>query len=89
MALAVLFAALQVAWAAPIVWLALKGTLINPAFAAHIGYPALAAGDGPVMLAIAVGSTVMTAWEILDAFRKARRAHLGVGLSGAGARSHR
>lgn len=80
---AVLFGVVEVAWAAPIVWLALKGTLINPAFAAHIGYPALSEGDGPAMLAIAIFSTVITAWEIFDAFRKTRRAQGAGGLLGA------
>lgn len=74
MGFAALHAVVEVAWAAPIVWLALQGSLINPAFAAHIGYPALSSGNSPVMLAIAIFSTVITAWEIFDAFRKARRA---------------
>ena len=74
MSLAALHAVIQVVWVAPIVWLALHGALISPAFASHIGYPALANGDGPVMLAIAVFATLITAWEIFDAFRKARRA---------------
>jgi hypothetical protein len=74
MGFVVMFAVVEVAWAAPIVWLALKGTLINPAFAAHIGYPALSDGNGTVMLAIAIISTVITAWEIFDAYRKSRRA---------------
>ena len=39
----------------PIIALALSGTLINPAFAAEIGWPPLAERNGPVMLVIAVG----------------------------------
>jgi hypothetical protein len=74
MGLVALFAAVEIAWAAPIVWVALQGTLINPAFAAHIGWPGLAEGDMAPMLAIAVFSTLITAWEIFDVFRKARRA---------------
>ena len=72
MGFAALHALVEVAWAAPIVWLALRGSLINPAFAEHIGYPALSSGSGPVMLAIATFSVVITAWEIFDGFRKAR-----------------
>jgi len=59
----------------PMIWLALHGTLINPAFAAEVGWPALAEGNGVVMLAIAALVVVVTAWEIFDAFRRARRAH--------------
>lgn len=72
--LATAFAIVEIAWAAPIVFVALQGTLINPAFAAHVGWPALAEGDAPVMLAIAVFTTLVTGWEIFDAFRKARNA---------------
>lgn len=67
-------AALQLAFAVPIVVLALNGTLINPAFAAEIGWPALAENDGIVMLGVAVGVTLVSGWEIVDAFRRARRA---------------
>ena len=73
MSLAAVFAVLEVSFAAPIVWLALSGAIVNPAFAAQIGYPPLADNDGPVMLAIAVFTTLVTAWEVFDAFRRARR----------------
>ena len=81
--LVAVFAVLEVAFAAPIVLLALLGTLINPAFAAHLGYPNLADGNGVVMIGIAVFSTLITAWEIFDADRKARRAQGAGGLVGA------
>lgn len=74
MGFAVMHAVVEIAWAGPIAWLALRGAIINPAFAEHIGYPALSSGAGPVMLAIATFSTVITAWEIFGAFRKARLA---------------
>ena len=74
MTLAGVFAALELAFAVPMVWLALTGRLINPAFAEHIGYPGLTAGDGVVMLSIAVGATLVTAWEIIGAFLRARGA---------------
>jgi hypothetical protein len=85
--LATAFAIVEVAWAAPIVYVALQGTLINPAFAAHVGWPALAEGDAPVMLAIAVFSTLITGWEIVDAFRKARNASVVATLAGAVSRA--
>lgn len=68
------FAVLEVAFAVPVVVLTLSGSVINPAFAAGIGWPPLAEGDGPVMIAIAVVTTLVTAWEIFDAFRHALRA---------------
>ena len=74
MTLAAVFAALELAFAVPMVWLALTGQLINPTFAEHIGYPGLVEGDGVVMLAIAVGATLVTAWEIVSAFLRARGA---------------
>jgi hypothetical protein len=80
---AVMHAVVAIAWAAPIVWLALRGGLINPEFAQQIGYPGLSTGAGPVMLAIATFSTVVTAWEIFDAFRKARRARVAATLVSA------
>lgn len=67
------FTALELAFAVPVIVLALQGTFINPAFAAEIGWPPLAERDGPVMLVIAAGTTLVTAWEIFDAFRRALR----------------
>jgi len=67
-----IFAIVQMAFAAPLVWVALNGTLVNPAFAREIGYPALAEGDAPAMLAIAVVTTVVTGWELASAFVRAR-----------------
>jgi hypothetical protein len=81
MGFAALYAIVEIAWAAPIVWLALQGSLINPAFAEHIGYPALSSADGPAMVGIAIFASIFTAWEIFDAFRKARRAPLAGGLN--------
>jgi hypothetical protein len=75
MVLAVGHAVLRVAFALPLIVLALKGTLVNAAFAEHVGWPSLAEGDGAVMLAVAVGTTFVTGWEIVSAFRRPRRAH--------------
>lgn len=72
MPLFAVFAVLEIAFAAPLVWLALNGTLINPAFAAQVGYPPLAEGDAPAMLAIAVVATLVTGWELVSAFLRAR-----------------
>ena len=86
--LAVLYTVLEVAFAAPVVWLALNGTLVNPAFAEAIGYPPLAEGDAPAMLAIAVVTTLVTGWEIASVFRRALRAR-GTGPVASLARSSR
>ena len=82
--LAIGFTVLEVAFALPIIALALSGTLINSAFAAEIGWPPLAEQDGPVMIVIAIGTTLVTAWEILDAFRRARRAPRAQPIAGLG-----
>lgn len=81
--LAVGFTILQLGFAVPVIVLALNGTLVNPAFAAGIGWPPLAERDGIVMLSIAAATTLVTAWEIFDAFRRTRRtprARSAVGL---------
>jgi hypothetical protein len=80
--LAIGFTMLELAFAVPVIVLALSGTLINPAFAAEIGWPPLAERDGLVMLSIAAAATLVTAWEIFDAFRRARRAPRAQPLAG-------
>jgi hypothetical protein len=72
--LAVVHAVFQLNFTVPFVGLALTGSLINPAFADALGWPPLAHGNGPVMLSIAGGVVLVTAWEIFDGFRRARRA---------------
>lgn len=71
--LAVVFTVLELAFALPIVYLALNGRLVNPEFAAMVNYPPLSEGDGTVMIIIAIGVVLVTAWEIFDAFRRALR----------------
>jgi hypothetical protein len=71
--LASAFAVLEAGFALPIIALALDGEIINPAFAAEIGWPPLAEGDGPAMLALAAGILLVTAWEIVSAVRRALR----------------
>jgi hypothetical protein len=68
----------------PAVALTLSGSVINPAFAAGIGWPPLAEGNGPVMIALALAATFVTAWEIFDAFRHALRARGGRPALGLG-----
>lgn len=75
--LAVAHTVLQVAFAGPAIALALTGSIISPAFADEIGWPPLAEGNGPVMLAIAAGALLATVWEVVDGFRRARRPRLG------------
>ena len=72
MPLASAHAVLEVAFSGPVIALALTGSLINPAFAEAVGWPPLADGDGVVMLSVAVGVLLVTAWETFDAFRRAR-----------------
>jgi len=49
-------------------------SVINLAFADALGWPPLADARGPVMLGLAAGPLVVTAWEIYDAYRRVRRA---------------
>ncbi len=72
-ALAIVNAVLLVALAIPFAVLALTGSLINPAFAAEIGWPPLAEGDGVVMLVVAAATILTTGWEVVSGFRRARR----------------
>lgn len=64
---------LLAAFAVPFAVLALTGSLVNPAFAAEIGWPPLAEGDGIAMLAVAAATVLINGWEAIDGFRKARR----------------
>ncbi len=82
-------AVLLIAWAAPVISLALSGSLINPSFADALGWPPLAAGNGPAMLGLAGVTALVTLWEIVDGFRRARRtetASAGIGAPGQAAR---
>jgi hypothetical protein len=78
---------LQAAFGILVVTLALSGWILNPAFADAVGWPGLADGRGPAMLAIAVGTTLATGWEILRIFLRARRAQELGPLVGASSRS--
>ena len=64
----------HLAFSVPVIVLALTGSLINPAFADALGWPPLADARGPVMLGLAATALLVTAWEIYDGFRRARRA---------------
>jgi hypothetical protein len=74
MPLATASAVLHAAFAIPVIALALAGSLINPAFADALGWPPLADPRGVVVLSLAGGVLAVTAWEIIDPFRRARRA---------------
>lgn len=74
MRLAGVNAVIGIAFAAPVVVLALQGRIIDPAFGAAIGYPELGAANGITMIIVAISVALVTAWDILDAFRKARAA---------------
>ena len=80
-------AVLNLAFAIPVVYLALNGLLINPAFAHSIGWPELASGNGWVMLITAAIAILVTAWEVFDGFRQAiranRRRSSALGIGGA------
>ena len=89
MPLASVNAVVQLAFSVPVVVLALAGSLINPAFADALGWPPLADARGPVMLGLAAVALLVTAWEIYDGFRRARRAEArsaGIGQPGQAAR---
>lgn len=72
--MAIGYTVLELAFAVPVIVLALSGSLINPAFAEAVGWPPLAEGNGPLMISVAVITAFVTGWEIVDAFRRARRA---------------
>lgn len=85
--LALTNALLHVTFAVPLVVGALAGWIVNEEFARVIGWSALASGDGAPMLAVAVGTTLASGWEIVRIFRRARRAQ-GLGpLVGASSSS--
>ena len=71
---AAVYAALNIAFAVAFAGLALNGMLVNPAFAAHIGWPTLDDGNGVAMLATAALSVLVTAFEVLSVVRRALRA---------------
>ena len=71
--LAIVNALLLAAFAVPFAVLAVTGALINPAFAAAVGWPQLADGEGWLMLAVAAATVLINGWETIDGFRKARR----------------
>jgi hypothetical protein len=85
--LAVYHAVLQASFGVLVVTLALSGWIVNPAFGDAIGVSGLADGKGPVMLTLAVGTTLATGWEIVRIFLRARRAQELGPLVGASSRS--
>jgi membrane-bound metal-dependent hydrolase YbcI (DUF457 family) len=72
--LAVYYALLQVAFGVLLVTLARTGVILNPSFGEAIGWPDLHDGQGPVMLALALGTVLATGWEIVRILLRARQA---------------
>ena len=70
--LAVVNAVLLAAIGIPFAVLALTGSLINPAFA-DATWPALDDGDGIAMVAVAAVSILVSGWEAISGFRRARQ----------------
>jgi hypothetical protein len=80
-------ALLHVTVAVPLIVGAMSGWIVSDEFAQAIGWPALASGGGAPMVAVAVGTTLATGWEIVRIFLRARRAQ-GLGpLVGASSQS--
>ncbi len=65
---------LGIAFAAPLVLLVLRGQLLDPAFGPAVGVPDLGAAGSPLMIVLAIGLLVVSAWEVIDPFRRAGRA---------------
>jgi hypothetical protein len=80
-------ALLHVAFAAPLVVLALAGWIVDERFARTIGWWDLASGGSAPMLAVAVGITLATGWAVVRILLRARRAQGIAPLVGASSRS--
>lgn len=64
-------AVLGIAFAGPLVLLALRGQLLDPAFGPAIGVPDLGAAGSPLMVVLAIGVLLVGTWEVIDPFRRA------------------
>jgi hypothetical protein len=71
--LVVYYVLVNVAFAIPLVSLALGGGIVNPRFGQSFGWLTLADGNGPVMLLVAAGTVIGTGWEIIRIVMRARR----------------
>lgn len=72
--LAIVYTVADLAFAIPVIAVALSGFLVNPAFAELIGWPPLADGTGVAMITLALSIGGTTAWEIIGVIRRALRA---------------
>ncbi|GAB3958468.1 hypothetical protein GCM10027614_76040 [Micromonospora vulcania] len=66
-------ALLNLAFAVPLVWLALSDRLINPALAERLSWLAEAENRDTLGLVIALGAGVVAVWELIDTAVKTRR----------------
>ena len=72
--LAIYHALVHVTFAVPLVFAAVNSQLVNGRFAELVGWPGLGDGRLPVMLAVAIGTTLATGWQIFRVAARARRA---------------
>jgi len=63
----------QLAFAIPLVVLAVGFGILNPRFGQSFGWLTFADGNGVVMLLIAAGTVIGTGWEIVRIALRARR----------------
>ncbi|GGO23518.1 permease prefix domain 1-containing protein [Micromonospora parathelypteridis] len=66
-------ALLNVAFAVPLMWLALTDRLLNPALAERLSWLAEADNRNALGLAIALGAAVVMVWDLVDTAIKTRR----------------
>ncbi|MEU8330755.1 permease prefix domain 1-containing protein [Micromonospora sp. NPDC048839] len=64
---------LNLAFAVPLVWLALSDRLLNPALAERLSWVAEADNRDALGLAIAVGTAAIVVWDLIDTALKTRR----------------
>ena len=66
-------ALLNLAFAVPLVWLALSDRLLNPALGVRLSWLAEADNRNSLGLAIALGAAVVVVWDLVDTAMKTRR----------------
>ena len=66
-------ALLNLAFAVPLVWLALSDRLLNPALGERLSWLADADNRNVLGVAIAVGTAAILVWDLIDTALKTRR----------------